>query len=198
MIHDKKLNLIHKIQNLQLAKNYLSKLAPNTLIRLQEANLHPDTFPHQLHYNYLSWLIDHTQHYVQAKLEIDHLFDSIYTVAQKNIIGSRKNLITSYKDRAVKKQIKNINNTSNSRLVRFIYLNPLYGPYSEFNSKLQFYISNEPYIQSETDILLTTDAKPKSPKDLNFSKSNSKFEELRAPESIEPVMLEKSKIRLYL
>jgi hypothetical protein len=184
VIHNKKLNLIRKIQNLQLAKTYLSKLGPNTITRLQELNLHPDTFPHQLHYHYLSWLVDHTQRYVQAKLERGELFDSLYTTAQSNIIGSRKDLIISYKDRAAKKQIKSLNKSTNSRYVRFIYHNPMFGPASEFVSRLNAYMSGEPYVQSDIDVQLITDSKPKTPKDSNMSRSLTKPIEDIQPEPI--------------
>jgi radial spoke head protein 3 len=197
VIHNKKLNLIRKIQNLQLAKTYLSKLGPNTITRLQELNLHPDTFPHQLHYHYLSWLVDHTQRYVQARLERDQLFDSLYTTAQSNIIGSRKDLIISYKDRAAKKQIKGLNNSPNSRYIRFIYYNPMFGPATEFVSRLHAYINGEPYVQSDIDVQLITDSKPKTPKDSNMSRSLTKQVEEIPPEPI-AIELEPPKYKTIL
>lgn len=45
-LYSKREHLVQKLQILNLAKTYLSKLVPNTITSLNEANIIPTLFPH--------------------------------------------------------------------------------------------------------------------------------------------------------
>jgi hypothetical protein len=60
----------------------------------------------------------------------------------------------------------------------------MFGPASEFVSRLNAYMSGEPYVQSDIDVQLITDSKPKTPKDSNMSRSLTKPIEDIQPEPI--------------
>ena len=150
-------NLVYKFMNLNLAKNYTSKLIPNTLAKLKQENLHPDYFPHLLHTQYMPWLVQNAKNYLETKQQFEGFKDQVLQEVVSDLKTSRTEIIYQHKQKLSKLKRKMINYSDSQRLIRFLYSNPSFSVKSEFTARIETKIKGEEYSPPEEDTALLQD-----------------------------------------
>lgn len=157
----KTMNLISKLQNLNLAKTYLSNLVPSVLNEHTQPFLHSDYFPHVLHNHYLPFVLEGTISYLSRKESLKTIPQQIVNESSSSMIENRAKIVKQHKQKARKEQIRSINFSEKQRLVRFLYINPKFIVQSEFTMRINYTLKGEDYPENLNDSVLLKDSERK-------------------------------------
>ena len=156
-LYAKKERLLRTLQSLALAKTYLSKVVPNSMDDLYEQNLAPEVLTHQLHFNYVDWLAVRTAQASSYLIETTSIPSLFFSIASQTLLTCRRDAILQHKKKADSYKIKCLNMSKDTRFVRFMVENPMYGPRSEFNLRLEAGLTGAEYMRPRADVRMVED-----------------------------------------
>ena len=159
----RKENLIRRIQSLSLAKHYLSHLVPNTMDQLYALNVAPAVKHHQLKSKFVDWLAQETANATLELQKIDAFPHVFFSIAAQKLLSCRRDAIQQHKKKAESYKVKCLNLTKDTRFIRVLLENNMYGPRSEFNLRLEAALTGLEYMRPRADQRMVEDPLPSTP-----------------------------------
>jgi radial spoke head protein 3 len=153
----KRLHLVNKFQDLNLAKLYLSGMVSKALNEHTVPHFHSDYLPHLLNTHYMPFIIEGTVDSLKKKKSVQEIPENLALECIENMKDSRIKLIKAHKKIAKKEQIRDINYSDTKRFIRFLYRNPDYFVHSEFTMRIDFILKGQEYPENLNDSILLKD-----------------------------------------
>ena len=157
VLYARKESLIRRIQSLSLAKAYLFKLVPNTLDDMYALNVAPEVRMHQLNSEYVQWLATATATAAEETHETNSFPQVLFAQAAQTLLTCRRDAILQHKKKAESYKIKCLNLSKDTRFIRVLMENSMYGPRSEFNMRLESALAGTEYMRPRADQRMVED-----------------------------------------
>jgi len=157
-LYARKESLIRRLQSLSLSKTYLLKLVPNAMDDLYALNVAPEVRKHQLKSNYVQWLAEATATAAVELSQTTSFPQVLFAQAAQTLLTCRRDAILQHKKKAESYKVKCLNMSKDTRFIRVMLENNMYGPRSEFNLRLESALTGVEYMRPRADQRMVEDA----------------------------------------
>lgn len=143
--------LTKKIINLHLSKQYLLYLESNSMDTAYESGVFPDYRDQQIQVILTEYYSRSSSRNLRQDKEQATILDELVQKCTNDILKSRQAPIAAYKKKIAFSEVLKINESKNSRNIRFLMINPEYRPVSELLRRVECLFNGQRYDPPQSD-----------------------------------------------